>query len=206
NIELAKAIDPHRDFFAGVAVLNPLYPAWERDLETCAGKLGLKALRLVPQYHNYRLDCPEVLVMVQKAANLKLPVFIPQRLVDVRGRHWMDTEQTINLCEVGVLCRAAPETKVVFTEAAVNPEELVDKRGRVSYPNLYFEMSRFRSVLGQNIKRMVQLIGHERVLFGSGAPFKEITPALLKLQHAALSPKEKNAVALQNAVRILRIS
>jgi len=38
----------------------------------------------------------------------------------------------------------------------------------------------------------------------NGAPFKEITPALLKLQPAALSPKEKNAVAFQNAVRILQ--
>lgn len=203
NIELAKTIDRHRDFFAGVAVLNPLYAAWERDLETCVRKLGLKALRLVPQYHNYKLDCPEVLAMVQKAASLKLPVFIPQRIVDVRGRYWMDTEQTINLGEVGALCHAAPKARVVFTEALVNPEELVDKRGKARYPNLYLETSRFRSAMGQQIQRMVKLIGYERVLFGSGAPFKEITPALLKLQHAALSSKEKNAVAYQNARRIL---
>jgi len=206
NIELAKAIERHCGFFVGVATLNPLYPAWERDLETCASELGLKALRLVPQYHNYRLDCPEVLAIVQKASSLKLPVFIPHRIIDIRGRHWMDTEQVVNLNEVGALCRAVPEAKVVFTEAAVNPKELVDERGHRRYPNLYFEISRFRSVMGQNIKRMVKLIGYERILFGSGAPFKEITPALLKLQHAALSPKEKNAVARQNAARILRLS
>jgi len=74
------------------------------------------------------------------------------------------------------------------------------------YLNLYFEISRFCSVMGQQIQRMSKLIGYERVLFGSGAPFKEITPALLKLQHAALSSKEKNAVAWQNIARILRIS
>lgn len=81
-----------------------------------------------------------------------------------------------------------------------------DERGRMRYLNLYFEISRFCSVMGQQIQRMSKLIGYERVLFGSGAPFKEITPALLKLQHAALSSKEKNAVAWQNIARILRIS
>jgi len=206
TVELAKAIDPHRDYFAGVAVLNPLFPAWERDLENCAGKLGLKALRLVPQYHNYRLDSPGVLAIVKKAAILKLPVFIPHRVVDVRGRHWMDTEQTVNLHEVGALCHAAPEAKVVFTEASVNPEELVDKRGRRHYPNLYFEISRWHSVMGQHVKQMVKMIGYDHILFGSGAPFKEITPALLKLQHAALNSKAMNAIACQNAVRILRLS
>jgi len=206
NIELARAIERQSAFFTGVATLNPLYPAWESDLETCAGKLGFKALRLVPQYHNYRLDCPEALAIAQKAASLKLPVFIPQRIVDVRGRYWMDTERIINLGEVGALCQAAPKAKVVFTEAAVNPEELVDKRGHRHYPNLYFEISCFRSVFGQQIKRLVKLIGYEHVFFGSGAPFKEITPALLRLQHAELSPKEKNAVACQNARRFLRIS
>lgn len=206
NIELAKAIERHGGFFVGIAVLNPLYAAWERDLETCAGKLGFKALRLVPQYHNYRLDCPEVLAIVQKAASLKLPVFIPHRIIDVRGRHWMDTEQTVNLCEVGALCQAAPKVKIVFTEASVNPDELVDKRGKARYSNLYFEISRFRSVMGQQIKRMLKLIGYEHVLFGSGAPFKEITPALLKLQHAGLNSKEMSAIARQNAFRILRLS
>ena len=204
NIELAKAIERHRGFFVGIATLNPLYTAWERDLETCAGKLGLKALRLVPRYHNYRLDCPEALAIVQKAASLKMPVFIPHLIVDVRAHHWMDTDQTVNLDEVGALCRAAPEAKVVFTEASIDPEELVDERGRRRYPNLYFEMSRSHSVMYHHIKRMVKLIGYERILFGSGAPFKEITPALLKLQHAVLSPKEKNAIAWQNAARILR--
>jgi len=203
NIELAKAIERHRDFFAGIAVLNPLYAAWERDLETCVGKLGLKALRLVPQYHNYRLDCPDVLAIIQKAASLGLPVFIPQRIIDVRGRHRMDTEQVVNLHEVGALCRAAPKAKIVFTEASVNPEELVDEHGCRCYPNLYFEMSRFRSVMGQNIKRMVKLIGYERILFGSGAPFKEITPALLKLKNIKCSEKTRHLIARENALRLL---
>lgn len=117
----------------------------------------------------------------------------------------MDTEQTINLAEVGALCHAAPEAKVVFTEIWVNPKGLVDKRGKPRYPNLYFETSRFSSAMGQQIQQMIKLIGPERILFGSGAPFKEITSALLKFQYAKLRPKEKNMVAHQNARHILHL-
>ncbi len=197
NIELAKTVARHTDFFTAVATLNPCYPACERDLVECVDKLDMRALRLVPQYHDYQLGNPQTLVIMKKAAELELPVFIPKRIVDPRGRHWMDTGRMIYIREIFDLCRAAPETKIVYTGATgCDLEKLVDKKGRAYYPNLYFETSTIT-------QDMVKEIGCERFLFGSGAPLRGITPALLRLRAAKLGAAARRAVVWGNAARLL---
>ncbi|MDD5483173.1 MAG: amidohydrolase family protein [Kiritimatiellae bacterium] len=205
NLELAEALAGHSAFFAGVATLNPLYAAWEKDLADCAKKLGMKALRMTPQYHNYDLTSPEAPAMLSAATALGLPVFIPARVVDVRGRNWMDTERVLSVDEIGNFSLAVPKARIVVTESAVSPEELITPDKKLKYPGLYFEISRLRSANGQAIAALAGTIGAKSLLFGSGAPLKEVTPALLKLKHAALAPKEKAAIAWQNAARILKL-
>lgn len=206
NLELAEAIAPHAGFFVGVATLNPLYAAWERDLHACAERLGLRALRLAPQYHGYGLADGAAQAIVRAAAALGLPILIPHRVVDVRQRHWMDTEQTISLVEVTALCRAVPEARVVVTELAVAPAALRTPEGAPLCENLCLETSRLSSAFGGALAGAVAALGPDRVLFGSGAPFKEVLPAVLKLHHARLRPAERRAVAGESARRLLGLA
>ena len=180
NVELAEAIADHAGFFVGVATLNPMYAAWERDLSDCREKLGLRALRLAPQYHGYRLDCPEALAIAKAASGLGMPVLVPHRVVDPRGRHWFDTEQTVDLPDVLALCEAVPEATVIVTEACFYANALLGEKGSVRYPNLYLELSRARD----GMCKLPAEIAAERMVFGTGAPFKCVTPALLKLDLA----------------------
>ena len=70
NLELAEWIADDRDFFRGVATLNPMYAAWERDIRQCREELGLAALRLAPRYHDYRLGCPESVAIAKVAKQI----------------------------------------------------------------------------------------------------------------------------------------
>lgn len=203
NLELAEAIAPHTPFFVGVATLNPAYAAWERDLETCVRDLGLKALRMVPQYHGYALADPAALALARAATEMGIPILVPHRVVDVRQRHWLDTEQTIGLTEIMGFCRCIPAARVVVTELALSPSAVMTPEGTPLCGNLYIETSRLVSCYGQGLSRLTKGLGASHLLFGSGAPFKEVLPALLKVQHADLEPDERSAVAVGNARRLL---
>jgi len=217
NFELAEAISGHAGFFVGVATLNPMYAAWERDLPACREKLGLRALRLAPQYHGYQLGCPESLAIARAAAELALPVLVPHRVVDVRGRHWFDTEETVGFAQIAAFCEAVPETKVIVTEGSFDADHLLTKEGSFRCPNLYLELSRARNGLcnlpvprplgpgwrPRQGRGLATAIAAEHMLFGTGAPLKSISPALLKLELADIDDLGKQQIAWQNARKLL---
>jgi len=198
NLELAVELAPHRDFFIGVATLNPVYAAWERDLEYCVRTLGFKGIRLLPQYHNYPVFSPEAINIATAAAQLGIPVLIPQIIVDKRQKHWMDVETFVDVNELGRLCRKVPQARFILTEYRIQGS-LTDEDGKPLYPNLYIEISRLRSAYMQDLAKLAETLGSDHLLFGSGAPFKEVSPAILKMQCADLSVQEKAQINGLNA-------
>ena len=71
--------------------------------------------------------------------------------------------------------------------------------------NLYVEMSRFLSCYGRKLNKFIEAAGADPVLFGSGAPFKEMDPALLKLHHTELSESERSRIAEENAKKLFKL-
>jgi uncharacterized protein len=197
NLELAEWLAPHADFFVGVATLNPLYAAWERDLRTCSEELGFRALRLVPQYHDYALGCGESIAIARLAAQVDMPMLIPHRVVDVRQHHWLDTERVIGIDEIGALCRAVPEARVIVCEGGFSAGALVDGEGSPRYPGLYLESSRVA------IDGFSEEFAAERIAFGTGAPFKQIRPAQLKVEVADLESESRERICGKNGRELL---
>ncbi len=195
NIELAEWIEPHGDFFVGVGTLNPTYAAWERDLVTCKQELGLRAIRLAPQYHQYRLGGPESLAIGRAAAELGLPVLAPHRVVDPRQRHWFDTEETIAAADVVSFCKAIPALTVIVTESPFTPGQLAGSDGAPP-ANLLLANSRL------NLDAIPSEFAENQVVFGSGAPLKHITPAKLKLEISDHSAEVKQKIAETTALRV----
>ena len=89
NELLARQAQTHPDRLVPCAVLNPAYAGWERDLETCAGGLGMRALKLYPAWHGYALDDSRCDALVRAATDLGLPILIPVRATDRRQLGWL---------------------------------------------------------------------------------------------------------------------
>ncbi|HOG50839.1 MAG TPA: amidohydrolase family protein [Lentisphaeria bacterium] len=196
NLELAEEIAPHRDFFVGVATLNPGYAAAVRDLDACVEKLGFRALRLSPCYHNYNLADGTADALLARAGELGIPVLLPNEIVNYRQRHWMEPNQPLGMESVLAICARFPQVTFIGTEGGYS-------LSLTAPPNLCLEMSRYSSCYGQVLAGMVQKLGAERILFGSGAPFKEIEPSLLKLHHCQIPDAQKELIAGGNARRLL---
>ena len=199
NIELAQWISGN-PFFTGCASINPAYPQWEKDLRICVEEFGFRAVRLTPLYHDYDADGEWMDEAVSAAEALGIAVLIPQRIMDVRQRHHLDVGNIVMPQTVFALAQRHPGCRIVCTETLIVDEDLP-----VIEPlkNLYVETSRQLTCFTGIFRRIVESIGAERVIFGSGAPFKEVLPSVIKMMDAGFSAEEFEKIACENSKKLL---
>lgn len=196
NLALSEAIKPYEGFFTGVASINPDYAEAERDLAFCVEKLGFRAVRLTPLYHHYHLE--KASGIIRLAGQLGVVVIVPNEIVNFRQKHWMEPLKPLGLDAVLKLCGDHSNVNFIFTEGAVAPD------GKYP-PNLYFELSRYRSCYGGALTQLIRNVGADHVLFGTGAPFKSAESSLLKLHHCDITDEERHLVAEGTAKTLLGI-
>lgn len=198
NEALAKATRRHRDRLLPAATLNPLYPGWREDLRRCAEDWDLKALRLYPQYHGYRLGDIEALRLIDAAAELGWVVQVPMRLVDRRQRHPQDWAADLSGAALVEAVALRPWVKWMFLDALG-----LDGRAFPKEASYLVEVSRMTAVLQRNIQGLIAAAGIEHLAFGSGLPFKVAEPTLLKLEVLDISQRLRERIAWRNAAKML---
>jgi predicted TIM-barrel fold metal-dependent hydrolase len=97
---------------------------------------------------------------------------------------------------------AWPNLKVVLVEATYHDASWAFPLLK-TLPNLYLELSRF--VLTDGIVSVINLIGVERVLFGSRFPESAMSPQLYSIHHCGLDSKSLKAVCSGNTKSLLGI-
>ena len=199
NQELFEMIAGDRDFFTGVAILNPTYPAWERDLEKCVKEFGFKALRLLPQYHEYKIGDAACIAICEKAAELNISVLISPLMVDSRQKHWMDTEVSISFKQICELAEKVDKLKIVCSGFFIYNLEDYDYLSKKDYRNRIFLDTSIclRSAFYQFLAYGVSKLGAGQFLYGSNAPLRGISPSILELDCADISDAEKEIIARQ---------
>jgi len=73
----------------------------------------------------------------------------------------------------------------------------VDGEGAARYPGLYLESSQI------DIDAFPEQFAAERIAFGTGAPFKHIAPAQLKVEVADLEPGSRERICGRNGRELL---
>ena len=199
NIELAQWISGN-PFFTGCASINPAYPQWEKDLRICVEDFGFRAVRLTPLYHDYDADGVLMDEAVSAAEALGIAVLIPQRIMDVRQRHHLDVGNIVMPQTVFALAQRHPGCRIVCTETLIVDEDLPEI---APLKNLYIETSRQLSCFTGIFRRIVETIGAERMIFGSGSPFKEVLPSVIKMMDAGFSEDEFEKIACENSKKLL---
>lgn len=201
NEKLRDETQERDDRFWLYATVNPAFPGWERDLRDCVD-MGFRAIRLYPYYHDYSLPGPEAAALLDAAAETGLPVSIPGRVVDVRQRHWMDVTENLAPADILDVAEKHPGTTVLLTECILGWAPESDEWKRAKALPFYIEMSRMTSVLGKNIQVAARALGAERVLLGTGYPFKAPSPAFLKIDALDAADADKQAIVRGNAEQL----
>jgi uncharacterized protein len=181
NEELAEETRKFRDRLCPIATLNPLYVRAEEDFRECLESLGMVGLRLIPQYHGYLLDDPRAVAMAQAAGAAGLPVLVPRILVDPRQRHWMDIETTVPLETLAAFASKVSGATIIGTEYGF-PADAATLAAMKAAPNLHFEISRIPYLNARAIQGFVKKGFSDRLMFGTGMPFKVPEVSMLKME------------------------
>lgn len=203
NEELAEMIEAHRDRLIPIAVINPAYAGWQRDLKWCCQVLGAKGLRLYPSYHKYTLHDTCCAELIKAAIEMGLLITIPIRQEDYRQRHWLVNAPDVSLADITTLVAAHPKARFILLEGAGYLGSDLVKRAKNLPPNYWIEISRPDAVYTNEIGHLLKALGADRLVFGSGIPFKYPEPAVLRIEVLKASEEDKEKIRYKNIAFLL---
>ena len=201
NEEVFAEVKPHRDRLIPFAVINPAYAGWQDDLKTCHQDFGMRGLRLYPKWHNYQLSDRCALDLVTAATELGLVISIPVRVEDNRQRSWLVNVPDVPLDELSALVKTSPQARFVLLNGVGYTKSPLGRPDSGLPANYAIELSRLSALLDNELSQLIENLGAERVMFGSGLPFSYPDPALLKLEVLDASAPDKEKIRWQNATR-----
>lgn len=208
NEELHREIRSGRGFkdrFIPFAVINPIYASWRTHFETSTVDMGMKGIRLHPQYHGYDLTNASCVELVKRSRDRGLPVAIGLRMVDSRPSSWLDLERNKEwaLKDVIPIVREVPDAKYLILNVAnsvVLPEEQVA---------LFKKAELVMDTSGRNIIDLGALLktyGRDKFAFGTHAPILDDATGLLRIEALRDTEADQETKALLrsgNAKRLL---
>jgi|GEM_PF-363349 len=167
------------------------------DFDAYAAR-GFLGVRLYPQHHSYHPlyeACIEPIL--EDAARRGWPVMLPLRVVMNWG---------VPMLDVGVMAAVIERhPKVNWILAGIN--YLFELQMAISmmrrFERVHLETS---CIMGfEAIAKIVQQVGSERLLFGSGSPLQNGAAVVAKIAHANISETAREAIFHSNAQRLFNL-
>jgi predicted TIM-barrel fold metal-dependent hydrolase len=205
NEEVEEEVRGHRDRLIPFAVINPFYAGWRDDLRICHEQFGMAGLRLYPKWHNYELSSPCCRELVEAATERGMVISIPIRAEDNRQRSWLLNVPDVPMEDIVELVKAHPKARFVLLNGIGYTRCPLGKKDNGLPSNYAIELSRLSATLANELGRLITNLGAERVMFGTGMPFKYPDPALVKMEVLDASEADKEKIRSQNAMNWLRL-
>jgi predicted TIM-barrel fold metal-dependent hydrolase len=197
NAETLRAATEFPDRLVPVATISP-YPDGNGERLREALDAGARMVRLYPSFHSYRLDSEFVDDVCNVAGKCGAPVMIPTRPM----MNWRF--QAIPVEAIGAVIQRHPDTRFILS----GPNYLVEYQAVVRLmsrcPKVACETSCFQGFGA--VRGLVDVVGAERVLFGTGAVLNYPACNVAKLTGADLNETQRAAIASENARTLLDLS
>lgn len=184
--------------------VNPLMPAWQRDLEAARRFSAVAGIRLFPRYHGYGLDHPALAEVAAAASSLLMPINLTARLLDdrlhpypLRADDPLAMETVVELLQRS---SQAPWVLSMFTMA-----ELAVAAPMLSQnPNLYFDIGCSKPF--EFWEDDIRALGApSQIIYGTGAPLYYHLGNRISLSRSGFTATEKQAIFTGNLERMVSI-
>jgi predicted TIM-barrel fold metal-dependent hydrolase len=206
NEEVAAEIKSHSDRLVGFAVLNPAYAGWRDDLKICHQQFGMRGVRLYPRWHNYRLSDRQCRELVEAAADLSMVISIPLRVEDRRQGSWLVDIPDVDREEIASLIRVSPNARFILVNGSGYETSSLGRKGSGLPSNYVIDIALLTAEVSNETSRLIENLGEDRIVFGTGMPFHYPGPALTKVQVLDLKEPVKDRIRWRTAASVLGIS
>lgn len=181
-----------------VPVINPALANWREELAMVAAERRVKVIRLLPRYHNYRLNVPVVQELVAEASRWRLKLIVQVRLIDERHEFHAMNLKPVPPAELAAFLKANSRLPVLASgllRAEILP--LAPKR-----PNLLADLS--FAEWHDTIPHLLTKVPVRQLAFASHTPFLVTSAAREKLDRAETPAAGRAAIAAGNLERFLK--
>ena len=203
NEEVAGEVEGHGSRLIPFAVLSPAYAGWQDDLKICHEQFGMKGLRLYPKWHNYTLADPRCRALVNAAAERRMVVSIPVRVEDRRQQGWLVDIPDLEMDEIAGLIRACPQARFIVANGSGIADSVLGRKNSGMPDNYAVDISRLSVEFANELGQLLEILGEDRLLFGTGMPFHYPGPAMAKIEILQASDAVKAKIRAGNAARWL---
>jgi len=203
NARLAEECRRHgQSLLTPFGSVNPKLPDWEEDLRRCHEQLRMPGIRVHPGYHNYKLDDADFARLVEAAAGRGLILQVEGWLEDERHHAPLMRVPTPDLAPLAGPLARSPGLRVVVLNALRTATGAAKQLGGLkAFHHVCFDFAMPDGMLDLNA--LIELVGRERVVFGSYAPMFYFESAELKMQEAGLEESTAALIRAGNARRLI---
>lgn len=167
---------------------------WREQIGGLAEKRRVRALRLAPAFHGYKVS--EATEAAELAAEQGLAVVVHIRMGDERRHPAFLKLPEVELGDVVALAAAAPRARVVASGARLQ-EMRNDAEHICQLSNLWLDMSHLDGL--ECVKEARNVLGARRLLFATCWPLFYARSATLKVEEAEISARDKAGIMEGNA-------
>lgn len=186
NMAVYDAVLKYPERLVGFVRPNPWYEDSVMDIDLFVGELGFKGIKLHSGMESFPVNARIVYPIIEKASQYHIPVLIDG-----------------NPALIGDWADEFPEVTFIIPHMA----------GR-SYQTAFFVAKKCENVMLETsvnswthriLRSAVDLLGPERILWGSDTPFHTPEVELKKVEMSKLTDAEKEMILWKNVCRLLKI-
>jgi predicted TIM-barrel fold metal-dependent hydrolase len=175
-------------------ILSPHYKydrGWA-ETERILREENIRFVRICPRMHGFTLHGAHTREIFEMAARLRIHVLIDHsEIIDAFGKDMEIFEH---------LLKEHHDVNVILT--SVSHRNIMVVYGYMeNYPNFYVEFSTYANTLAY--EEAVSRFGSERLLWGTGMPFRMPGSAITMLSYADISVGDKENIAYKNVVKLM---
>lgn len=180
-----------------VPVINPALANWREELDTALSDARVRAIRVLPAYHGFRLRGREVDAFAGEVACRRVCLIVQVRLIDERHEFHAMNLKPVKVADVIAFAERHPRLRLMAS-GFLRSEMLDAVRGGAGCA---FDLS--FGEWHETIRHLLEKIPLRQLVFASHTPFLITAAARAKLDASGIGEKKLAAIASGNLERWL---
>ncbi|ACB76170.1 amidohydrolase family protein [Opitutus terrae] len=181
-----------------VPVIQPALANWREQLDAVGADARVRAVRLLPNYHGYRLTSARLDVLFEELAARGLRVIVTIRLIDERHEYFALKIHGVPVRDLDALLRRHPERPVLASGLLRTEMKTLVPKHRNLLADLTF------AEWYETLRDLRRTLPAAQIAFASHTPFLIMAAAKAKLQDTGLPRAELSRIAAGSLEKFLR--
>jgi predicted TIM-barrel fold metal-dependent hydrolase len=185
-----------------VPVINPALANWREQLAECRAAGTIRAVKILPNFHNYRLRSRRLDDFMAALAETGLKLMLNLRLEDERHKYFALKMKGVPLADIIAFLQRHPTHHILLTGAYWSQEvrPLV-----ASHLDLNFSVEIAFCEAFKTLETMLAAIPANRLMLGTNTPLISTRGQVDKLRCARIPARAKRLIGFENARRFFSL-